>query len=144
MVEKVISFETAKLARDKGFDLVTDGYYDEIGHPTYLQWNKYANHPSFSPLCTQALLQKWLREVHCLDVSISSCKSKDDLVMWSVMIYNLKRYDTGYNSFHYIDVRTYKDNLPQTFIDKFKKEHNLRNNLPVIDVNKIRKSNEGI
>ena len=72
MVEKVISFETAKLARDKGFDLVTDGYYDEIGHPTYLQWNKYANHSSFSPLCTQALLQKWLREVHDMDINVHS------------------------------------------------------------------------
>ena len=122
MVEQVISFETAVLAKEKGFKeststafLIKDDEVFESEWDGFGGWysDKIKNHIVFydKKICrpTQALLQKWLREVHCLDVSMSSCKSKDDLVMWSVMIYNLKRYDTGYNSFHYIEVRAYKD-----------------------------------
>ena len=47
MEEKYITFETAKLAKEKGFDF--KGY---VGY------------------CTQALLQKWLREVHQIYVDI--------------------------------------------------------------------------
>ena len=70
MKEELIKLETAKLAKEKGFDLETVTYY----HPSYglcpehdnsmrnyngSEWAKgYISAP------TQALLQKWLREVH--------------------------------------------------------------------------------
>ncbi len=46
MIEELISFETAKLAKEKGF-------------------NEQCSAP------TQSLLQKWLREVHNIHVNVS-------------------------------------------------------------------------
>lgn len=50
MKEQLITFETAKLAKEKGFRLLVDF---ESSYPT------------------QSLLQKWLREKHNIDVVIS-------------------------------------------------------------------------
>lgn len=78
--EKLISFETAELAKEKGFDIPT--LYG-CNHKGELQ--EYITYESYSPgepevrindfirkweyqLPTQSLLQKWIREVH--DVSI--------------------------------------------------------------------------
>lgn len=69
MKEKRIEFATAKLAKEKGFDIETyeldymvDGNYPEkqgacVSCTTYIKCS------------TQTLLQKWLREVHNIDVS---------------------------------------------------------------------------
>ena len=48
MEEQLISFETAKLAKEKGFDFI------------YIIDNELTKHS----LITQSLLTKWLREVH--------------------------------------------------------------------------------
>lgn len=96
MKEQLISFETAKLAKEKGFNLKTPKYYttenphsyhkdldgvcilgllhsktlyepqDEIDKKSGI--SKYKLDPStvFAP--TQSLLQKWLREVHKINV----------------------------------------------------------------------------
>ena len=72
MKEQLITFETAKLAKEKGFDDVRTNHLpymlegdDEgcIGASIYCK--VYAN------CCTQSLLQKWLREVHNIDVFIN-------------------------------------------------------------------------
>ena len=73
MEEQLISFETAKLAKEKGFDLYqtfsywegeltphTPGYALEDGKTSqenYFNFERY-----YAP--TQSLLQKWLREEH--------------------------------------------------------------------------------
>ena len=81
MEEQLVGFETAKLAKEKGFNYTTScGYTEEsdIYRPFY--WESYceANRivlkedsldeyvPYLAP--TQALLQRWLREVHNIDV----------------------------------------------------------------------------
>ena len=56
MEEQLISFETAKLAKEKGFDFI------------YIIDNELTKHS----LITQSLLQKWLREVHKINIFISS------------------------------------------------------------------------
>jgi hypothetical protein len=68
MKEQLISFETAKLAKDKGFDVKTDNWYryDDI------LYGRNAKRGGLVPpisqgigRClapTQSLLQKWLRE----------------------------------------------------------------------------------
>lgn len=66
MEDERISFETAKLAKEKGFDIVTDLSFDGSGQKLHQQWNKYSGHKSFNPRLIQSLLQKWLREVHNL------------------------------------------------------------------------------
>lgn len=61
MKEQLISFETAKLAKEKGF------YIEDQN-----------NHIPKYNLPTQSLLQKWLREVHnsFIEVGIHSPKNK--------------------------------------------------------------------
>lgn len=49
MRDELITFETAKLAKEKGYDLVGNGLYKRA---------------------TQSLLQRWLREVHNCHVEI--------------------------------------------------------------------------
>lgn len=75
MNEQIISFETAKLAKEKGFDLKSQ----------WLELNlldingNTVNEFSASQIClpTQALLQKWLREVHNIHVVVIPHKFSD-------------------------------------------------------------------
>ena len=61
MEEQLISFETAKLAGDKGFQSNTTNIYDWVqGYE----------------MVSQSLLQKWLREVHKLSINIISKSEK--------------------------------------------------------------------
>ena len=55
MEDTLISFETAKLAKEKGFDFI------------YIIDNELTNHS----LITQSLLAKWLREVHSIIVDVT-------------------------------------------------------------------------
>lgn len=85
MQEQIISFDTAKLTREKKFDWAcTDGYgakgteyflkdYKE-GDILFDNWN-YAGNIYVDSVCcisapTQSLLQKWLREKHNIDIIV--------------------------------------------------------------------------
>jgi len=67
MTEQLVSKETAILAKEKGFTIITGNYYldDEI----ITGWSLNG-----IPTCTQSLLQKWLRDVHNIDIDINSWK----------------------------------------------------------------------
>jgi len=66
MEEQKISFETAKLAKEKGFYDFGFGYaYDVNGN----QVNSTTKHAIY-PKVTQSLLQKWLRDEHNLHIGI--------------------------------------------------------------------------
>lgn len=93
MQEELISFETAKLAKDKGFDEYCSKQYYRCGklmgftgydfiqkhhknstihnitHEDY-DGNNFENYHSHCTAPTQALLQKWLREKHNIDIDI--------------------------------------------------------------------------
>jgi hypothetical protein len=96
MEEQLVSFETAKLAKEKGFDIETEyKFYNEkeISYKNYADWDireeggysivtvprktgqlKKDLHIKFIeeefPAPTQSLLQKWLREVHNIHIDI--------------------------------------------------------------------------
>lgn len=87
MKEQLISFETAKLAKEKGFNIVCRYYYDsdnplsssiEIKEHGLLRLGKlgeeYANYKYYpiNEAPTQSLLQKWLREKHKIHITIFS------------------------------------------------------------------------
>ncbi len=87
MEETLITFVTAKLAKEKGFDDVRTNHLpymlegdDEgcIGASIYCK--VYAN------CCTQSLLQKWLREVHNIHIEVHNLGMK----WW----FNLKEIDS--------------------------------------------------
>jgi len=72
MTDQLISFETAKLAEEKGFNIPCPLYFRENGSTTTetamktsLEGIDYYAQP------TQSLLQKWLREVHDIHVYVN-------------------------------------------------------------------------
>ena len=77
MEEQYITFETAKLAKEKKFIHPTLANYEceEDGTVKELNW-KFKTLGDFldnlhTPVCTQSLLQKWLREVHNIDITVA-------------------------------------------------------------------------
>lgn len=86
MIDQLISFETAKLAKEKGFSIPTETCWIETRSPLFKSpfhtvRNKvgyitegcdYINEP------TQSLLQKWLREVHNIHLMVR----RSQLNMW--------------------------------------------------------------
>lgn len=81
MRDDVILFETAKLARDKGFKIPCDGrYYWEHKWQLSLKGSvKCSNNSDMKDRSnisysapTQSLIQKWLREEHRIYVTVSS------------------------------------------------------------------------
>ncbi|MES2864098.1 MAG: hypothetical protein V4666_08270 [Bacteroidota bacterium] len=63
MKEQLIEFETAKLAKEKGFK--ADGY-----HLPYIE--KHTKESYYYEMPSQSLVQKWLREEHQIHVWVSS------------------------------------------------------------------------
>ena len=75
MEDTLISFETAKLAKEKKFDILCEHSFSE--HNSAIQennqngfrnWNK--EYKNSYPAPTQSLLTKWLREVHNIEIAI--------------------------------------------------------------------------
>ena len=103
MEEQLISYETAKLAKEKGFDEKVYREYDKSGYlrctsksadvvlGPYDELLKSTEYPA----PTQSLLQRWLREVHNCFIDIlphrdgdsknKQWKSKKD-VFWTVEV----------------------------------------------------------
>ena len=78
--EKLISFETAKLAKEKGFELNSICYYQlysegQLRYKLFTEEDEnggYVNEDSLNRIAvvTQTLLQMWLREVHEISIKI--------------------------------------------------------------------------
>ena len=74
MEEQLITFETAKLAKEKGFNVPCVKIYNTEGE----LWNAYystmkndnVNPGAKCTAPTQSLLQKWLREVHKISIKV--------------------------------------------------------------------------
>lgn len=74
MTDKLISFETAKLAKEKGFNIPVNGVYVDNGTLSFARdndetdynWNKRKGYSA----PTQSLLQKWLREQYGIHILI--------------------------------------------------------------------------
>jgi hypothetical protein len=103
MQEELVSFETAKLGKEKGFVniLCHYRYWDDstkeltneelFGIPN--------NNESFFEAPTQSLLQKWLREVHNIDVWVNKIGSTNEKKYYfNVMVNNKFVNTTNSNS----------------------------------------------
>ena len=69
--EKLISFETAKLAKEKGFHISSRG--EGMGKRVFINGelvNTIFSSKDHIHAPTQSLLQKWLREVHEISIKI--------------------------------------------------------------------------
>lgn len=72
MEDELVSFETAKLAKQKGFDIVTVEMYGSQKVPQLEPYNqtRWVLYRDYYMAPTQTNLQKWLRETHNIYVSI--------------------------------------------------------------------------
>jgi len=69
MTEQLITFETAKLAKEKGLPQLNNGiYYTKDKEHCLVGWGIDNLREYSAP--TQSLLQKWLREVHDIHVCV--------------------------------------------------------------------------
>jgi hypothetical protein len=99
MENELIEFETAKLAKEKGFDEYSNAYYyhDDLRLIKVLNKNSVDNifKENSCSAPTQSLLQRWLREVHKLFINIAIFKeSEEKPVVYDYAITNLNNpYD---------------------------------------------------
>ena len=84
MVEQLISFETAKLAYNKGYNIVSFPFY-ELPEEFKLNRGKYL-HDGFSAP-TQSLLQKWLRDTHNIHIDVTP-ESNHELITIIPYVYS--------------------------------------------------------
>ena len=78
MKETLITFETAKLAKEKKFDVPVKKAYHQYKGYSDMKVNSFkigkSNHNALNGNCyntsapTQSLLQKWLRELHHINI----------------------------------------------------------------------------
>lgn len=68
IIEDYVSFETAKLLKEKGFNEDSWFHYDTNGDIVTRGYR--LNHPDDIPAWTLQMAMKWLREVHNLHIAI--------------------------------------------------------------------------
>ena len=108
MEDKLIEFETAKLAKEKGFNFLTKKCY--LNSPDRLIFRKSVGFytDEIDPVDwdlihapTQSLLQKWLREVQGIHISIHPIVNPDNSVKY--YIYKSKKqlinWEDRYNTY---------------------------------------------
>ena len=110
MEEQLVSFETAKLANEKGFFEWTQHRYNKKG-----LFNESKSWSISAP--TQSLLQKWLREVHNLHIEILPF-FQDSLFGYNVCVYKTQRERIEYelneiNNPIHCDYKTYEEALEE-------------------------------
>jgi len=103
MQEQLVSFETTKLAKEKGFDIHCRFHFDDLDekHPVYenedFPYNSFDD-SLFAP--TQSLLQKWLREKHQLAVLPTlSSKNYGYTIVADKTFVEIITYDTDFDSY---------------------------------------------
>lgn len=71
--EDYVSFETAKLLKEKGFDELCHGYFRKDNPNDLVELAQAANwndEPFFTSRPTLQMAMKWLREVHKIEVRV--------------------------------------------------------------------------
>lgn len=94
MEEQLISFETAKLAKEKGYNIVTYSlqyYYAENNHNDLRDSPHNSSQVESFLVPTQSLLQTWLRKVHDLHVVVNR-ELLGDLMDFEPFYYDNKRW----------------------------------------------------
>ena len=105
MKEELITFKTAKLAQQKGFNVTCLNRYTYAGKLT--EGMVFDDKDVFAP--TQALLQKWLRDFHDILVMV---ETRYDFYC---RIYSQNFNNKNYNKFPIItsDLKSYEEALEE-------------------------------
>lgn len=116
MTDTLITFDTAKLAKDIEFDIECYHAFDNIGTESISPYTyKYSNIDSGTIVRpTQSLLQKWIRENYNIHIAIDR-----DEDMWKPEIYSLiggnKHIPYGFKNY-----KTYEDALDAGLLNALK------------------------
>jgi len=129
MKEQLIEFETAKLAKEKGFGSVLSfpKCYDNgklIKRPSFSSGSPTDYGDRFIAAPTQSLLQKWLRDEYGVYVTVIPDKSYDFGLLFNVVVksdvedymYDLILRDGG----KIMDLETYEQALEAGLIEALK------------------------
>lgn len=98
--EDVISFETAKLLKERGFHQPVEFFYSfsgKLGGSTPYDWNQSSGDFQDYSCITLWMAMKWLREVHNKSIEIRSQGLKATSIGWIVEIYNLVNQDEEFH-----------------------------------------------
>lgn len=80
MNEQLISFETAKLAKEKNFNEETfDTYHNIVGSLHNIEYKDTWNTKGSTSAPTQSLLQKWLRDVYNIQLCLKPLYGGDKI-----------------------------------------------------------------
>lgn len=89
MIETVVSLETAKLLKERKFNVNTNAYYDDYNKLQVDEPNNDWNDPLYlGTICsapTQSLAQKWLRDTQRIIVLVDY--DSTDVIYWCNIIY---------------------------------------------------------
>ena len=77
MHDQRVKFETANLAKEVGFDLKVDAYYNHAEQESYIvvgkgNWNFSRHGDIVLSAPTQSLLQRWIREKYLIHIEVYS------------------------------------------------------------------------
>ena len=111
MIEQPITFETAKLAKEKGFREFTDDFYEnknKVIDSILARPNSYDNSNFRFIKCTQSLLQKWLRDVHNIECYIIPVFVGYDYQTYSFFVEKKDYHDEELSE---LDFKTYEEAL---------------------------------
>jgi hypothetical protein len=104
MKEAYVSFEVAKILKQKGFDWKVFHFYDEEGHLKHREGDCYSlynwNYPTKdecgSHYCSAPTLQmacRWLREEHNILVTVQPCEVGAGVDDYTYVIYDIQQED---------------------------------------------------
>ena len=117
-MKNLISIETAKLAKEKGFNLESPAFYGcdepasgELGNQLFIRdWVRLSEIGKITTqegtltydAPEQEMLRDWLREVHQLHIALSPDKSRNNELIWFSQVFNLSSYNMTFRSFNYV------------------------------------------
>lgn len=103
ITEDYVSFEIAKLLKEKGFNVYVRSYYEKDVYRTKEEfstnnalWNWNISNFRYSAPTLQ-MAMKWLREVHNKSIEVRSQGLKATGIGWVVEVYNLRNQDEEYH-----------------------------------------------
>lgn len=102
ITEDYVSFETAKLLKEKGFDVYVRSFYDADDMPAQhtealWDWNLNKENYRFSAPTLQ-IAMKWLREVHHLFIGCEPRLSFTDFYWITANIYRVRKKNSLYHA----------------------------------------------
>ena len=86
ITEDYVSFETAKLLREKGFEGFTMFSYSTKGTTMCGHWE---NEIDWMPKCTLQMAMEWLRKVHNIHIAIVPCEVGPGVMDYTYILYKV-------------------------------------------------------